>query len=176
GVVEVFTRNPTDKAELDLTAGYGNYDAWSAAVYAAGPLTEQLLANCSAYWSNQSDGWGRNATTGAPAFRSRAYGTRIKFLWTESDRTNALLTLDFDKTVAQQGLGFMAFRGTGSLDPLPPFPNGGFAAAPGYYDPSENFDSGGDVRQFGASLKMTRDFDRLRLVSISAYRDTRNDY
>ena len=30
-----------------------------------------------------------------------------------------MLTLDFDKTVAQQGLGFMPFPGTGSLDPLP---------------------------------------------------------
>ena len=70
----------------------------------------------------------------------------------------------------------MAFPGTGSLDPLPPFPNGGFPPAQGYYDPTENFDSNGDVRQYGASLKITHDFDWSRLVSISAYRDTRNDY
>src|SRR5262249_43947569 len=110
------------------------------------------------------------------AFASRQYGTRVKFLWNESDRTHALLTLDFDKTVAQQGLGFMAFPGTGTLDPLPPFPNGGFPPARGYYDPTENVDSEGDVRQYGASLKVTHDFDRARLVSISAYRDTRNHY
>ena len=135
-----------------------------------------LLANVSAYWSDQSEGWGRNVTTGVPTFRSREYGARIKFLWNESERTNALLTLDFDKTVAQQGLGFMAFPGTGSLNPLPPFPNGGIPPAPGYYDPIEDFDSNGDVRQYGASLKVTHDFDWARLVSISAYRDTRNDY
>src|SRR6185295_5949067 len=66
--------------------------------------------------------------------------------------------------------------GTRSLNPLPPFPNGGFPPAPGFYDPTENFDSEGEVRQYGASLKITHDFDWSRLVSISAYRDTRNDY
>ena len=176
GVVQVFTRSPTDESELELRAGLGNYDTGSADMYAGGPLTQQLLANVSAYWSNQSAGWGRNATTGAAAFKSRDYGARVKFLWNESERTNALLTLDYAKTDTQQGLGFMAFPGTGSLNPLPPFPNGGFSPAPGYYDPIENFDSNGDVRQYGASLNVTHDFDRARLVSISAYRDTRNDY
>jgi iron complex outermembrane recepter protein len=176
GVVQLFTHNPADKPELKITAGYGNYDTWSADLYASGPLTKQLLANASAYWSNQSEGWGRNATTGVPTFRSHAYGTRIKFLWNETESTNALLTFDFDKTATQQGLGFTAFPGTGSLDPLPPFPNGGFAPAPGYYDPTENFDSGGEVRQYGVSAKITHDFTGSQLVSISAYRDTRNNY
>src|SRR5262245_3044098 len=81
GVVQVFTRNPTDRPELETRVGYGNYHAWSADVYASGPLTQQLLANFSAYWSDQSEGWGRNVTTGVPTFRSRAYGTRVKLLW-----------------------------------------------------------------------------------------------
>jgi len=176
GVVQVFTRNPTVRPELEVTAGYGNYDTWSADMYASGPLAKQLLANVSAYWSDQFEGWGRNVTTGVPAFRSRDYGARIKFLWNATDRTNALATFDFDKTVTQQGLGFRAFPGTGSLDPLPPFPNGGFPPASGYYDPNENFNSNGDDRQYGASLKITSDLDWARLVSISAYRDTRADY
>jgi iron complex outermembrane recepter protein len=176
GVVQVFTRNPADNPELQVTAGRGNYDTWSGDLYASGPLTQRLLANVSAYWSDQSAGWGRNVTTGNPAFTSREYGTRIKFLWNETARTNALLTLDFEKSETQQGLGFMAFPGSGSLDPLPPFPNGGFPPARGYYDPTENFASSGDVRQYGASLKLTHDFDGSRLLSLSAYRDTRNDY
>src|SRR5262245_46735626 len=126
GVVQVFTRTPTDQPELEITAGYSNYDTWSAGFYAGGSLTKQLLANASVYWSDQSGSWGRNVTTGVPAFKSRHRGGRIKLLWNESDQTNALLTLDFDKTITQQGLGFMAFPDTGSLNPLPPFPNGGF--------------------------------------------------
>ena len=176
GVVQIFTRSPTNRPELAATAGYGNYDTWSADVYANGPLAPQLLANVSAYGSNQSEGWGRNATTGVPTFRSRHYGGRTKLLWSAADRTDVLFTIDFDKTVTQQGLGFMAFPGTGSLNPVPPFPNGGFPPAPGYYDPVENFNSEGTDRQYGASLKITHDFDRARLVSISAYRDTRAEY
>jgi iron complex outermembrane recepter protein len=70
----------------------------------------------------------------------------------------------------------MAFPGTGSLNPVPPFPNGGFAPAPGYYDPIESLDTEGSTRQYGASLKLAHDFGGSRLVSISAYRDTRNEY
>ncbi|MBV8806166.1 MAG: TonB-dependent receptor, partial [Sinobacteraceae bacterium] len=51
-----------------------------------------------------------------------------------------------------------------------------FPPASGYYDPNENFNSDGNDRQFGVSLKITHDFDWSRLVSISAYRDTRADY
>jgi iron complex outermembrane receptor protein len=176
GVVQVFTRTPSDKPELKITAGYGNYDTWSSDLYAGGRLTDGLLANVSVYWSDQADGWGRNITTGVPAFRFRDEGARIKFLWNESDRTTALLTLDFDKTVTQQGLGFRAFAGTGSLDPAPPFPNGGFAGAAGYYDPNENFNSNGNDRQYGAAVKIAHEFAWSDFVSISAYRDTRADY
>jgi iron complex outermembrane recepter protein len=175
GVVQVFTQNPTETPELRVTAGYANYDTWCADTYASGPLTKQLTANVSAYWSNQSAGWGRNVTTGVPDFRSHDYGTRIKFLWSESDRTVALLTFDFDKTVTQEGIGSRAFAGTGSFDPLPPFPNGGFPPAPGYYDLNSGDNSDGIARQYGVSLKITHNFDWSSLISISAYRDTRAD-
>lgn len=176
GVVQVFTRNPTGQPELKVTAGYANYDTPSAGLYANGPLSSQLLGNLSLDWSDQSQGWGRNITTGAQAFKSRDYSLRSKLLWTGAGTTRALLTLDYSNTVTQEGLGFRAFAGTGALDPLPPFPNGGFAPAAGYYDPDENFNSHGSDRQFGASLKITQDFNWADLVSTSAYRDTRADY
>ena len=175
GVVQVFTKNPSETPEMNVSAGYGNYDTWSADTYASGPLTKQVLANISAYWSNQSEGWGRNVTTGAPTFRFRESGSRIKFLWRGLERTVALLTFDFDKTVTQEGVSFSAFAGTGSLDPLPPFPNGGFPPAPGYYDLNEGENSDGSARQYGTSLKITHAFAWAHLVSISAYRNTRVD-
>jgi len=176
GVVQVFTRNPTAQPEFESRVGYGNYDTWLANTYASGPLSEHLLANVAAYWTNQSEGWGRNLTTGVPTFRFREYGGRIKLLWTPIERTSVLLNLDFDKTILQEGLGFRPWPGTGSLDPVPPFPNGGFPGAAGYYDTTENFNSNGNDRQYGASLKITHEFDRSRLVSVSAYRDTQAEY
>ena len=176
GVVQVITKNPTDTREWQFSAGYGNYDTSSADLYANGAIASQLLANVSLYWSNQSEGWGRNITTETPAFRSRDYGGRAKLLWQGQERTSALLSFDYDLTVTQQGLGFRAFPGTGSLNPLPPFPNGGIPPAPDYYDPNENFNSNGSDRQFGVSLKVSEDFENSHLVSVSAYRDTRADY
>jgi hypothetical protein len=94
-------------------------------------------------------------------------------LWNESERTNALLTLDFDSTVAQQGLGFNGIPGTGSLNPLPRSRTGGFLLLPATTTEREFRFREGDVRQYGASLKIAHDFDWSRLVSLSAYRDTR---
>jgi len=176
GVVQVFTRDPTPDPVLEVRAGLGNYDTLSADTYATGRLAEHLLANMSAYWSNQSGGWGRNVSTGLPTFKFRDYGGRVKLLWSGIERASALLTLDFDKTIAQQGVGFVAWPGTNSLDPLPPLPNGGFSSPPGYYDTRENLQSNGNNRQFGASLKLTANLEALRIVSISAYRDIRSDY
>ena len=176
GVVQVYTRNPSPDPKIEVRLGYGNYDTGSGDIYASGPLTEELLANVAAYWSDQAEGWGRNATTGVPTFKSRDYGGRAKFLWTPAAHTSALLSIDFDKTIAQQGVGFEAWPGTGSLDPLPPLPNGGFEAAPGYYDLREDFASGDNDRQYGTSLKLAQSFDSSRLVSISAYRDILADY
>ena len=176
GVVQIFTRDPTDKPELETRFGYGNYDTWSANTYASGPLAPGLLANIAAYWSDQREGWGRNTTTGLPTFKSHDYGGRIKFLATPADSTSVLLNLDFDQTVTDQGIGFKPWSGTGSLDPLPPFPNGGFLPAPGYYDLRESLPSDGQDRQLGASLKVSQELPWFRLVSISAYRDTHVDY
>ena len=72
GVVQVFTRSPTDKPELEFTAGYGNYDTWSANMYASGPLAPQLLANVSVYWSNQSEGRGVEIPQPGPRLSGRA--------------------------------------------------------------------------------------------------------
>jgi len=176
GVVQIFTRDPLDQPEFEARVGYGNYQTWSADSYATGPLAANLLANVAAYWTDQAEGWGRNVTNGAPTFRYREKGGRVKFLWKPTERTSVLLNLDFDKSASQEGVGFAAWPGTGSLDPLPPFPNGGFAPAPGYYDLRENYNSDGNDRQDGESLKVTQDFDWSRVVSISAYRDTRGDY
>ncbi len=175
GVVQIFTRNPTPRPELEVRVGYGNYDTWLADAYANSPLSEHVLANVAVYWSNQAAGWGKNQTTGLPTFRFRDNGGRVKVLWTPTEGTGVLVSLDFNRTVFQQPLGFQAWPGTGSLDPLPPFHPGGLPPAPGYYDLTENFNSGANDRQYGASLKLTQTLDWGRIVSISAYRDTRGD-
>jgi len=173
GVVQVRTRDPSSTPSFDASAGYGNYDTKSGSIYATGGLLPTLSANIAIYGAQQSNGWGHEVVTGQPSFTGWDWGGRIKFLWQPSDATSVLFTVDTDRTRTQEGLGFHAAPGTGTLNPLPPYPNGGFPGPSGFYDTNENLATYSINRQGGASLKVTQDFDVARLVSITAWRYTR---
>jgi iron complex outermembrane receptor protein len=167
GVIQVFTKNPTAQPELDLTAGYARFNAGSGSAYATGGLTDNLAANIALYGGNQGEGWGHNVTTGNPAFdTNRYYGGRIKFLWTPTQETTVLFAVDHDDTKSDEGF-YGPVKGTVGA---------GFYPAPsGFYDLSDHNDPFWDVKQTGASLKVTQDMQWSRLVSISGYRRT-NQY
>ena len=164
GVIQVFTRNPTPTPSLDFNLGYANYDTQSGSMYASAAVLDDLNGNLSLYGSDQHNGWGRNLTTGAPAFNdSRFYGGRVKFLWTPTGQTTALLALDHDDTRSSEGYYRPAYGTVGA----------GFYPAPaGYYDLVDHTNPYFDVKQGGASLKVTQDTDWARVVSISAWRST----
>jgi iron complex outermembrane receptor protein len=172
GVVQIFTRNPTPDPTLELTVGLANYNTKSGAFYASGPVTSTLSANLSIDGTDQSEGWGRYALTGAPAFTGWEYGGRTKLLWTPVAGTSVLLAADYRNLRNEEGLNFRAFPGTGSLNPFPP-PSGGFPPPAGYYDNNQNLETYTLTRQSGVSVKLTSDFDLARLVSITAWRFTK---
>jgi iron complex outermembrane recepter protein len=173
GIVQIYTRDPSNTPAAEVTAGYANYDTKSGSIYATGPLTDTLSANLALDGSQQSDGWGRDDLTGAEAFTGWEYGGRAKLLWTPTTATDVLLNVDYDNLRTEEGLDLRAFPGTGSLDPLPPIPNGGFPPPVGYYDNDQNFDSHSITRQSGASLRIASDLGWARLVSISSTRFTK---
>jgi iron complex outermembrane receptor protein len=167
GVIQVNTRNPSDAPALDMNLGYASYDTPSGSMYATGALTQGLSANVSLYGSDQGNGWGHNLTTGESAFKdNRFYGGRIKLLWTPSEKTSVLLTLDHDDTKSSEGFYRPQFGTVGA----------GFYPAPaGFYDLVDHTNPYWDVKQGGVSLKVMQDIDWARLVSISAYRSTEQE-
>ena len=174
GVVQVFTRNPSAKPEFEINAGIGNYQTYAGNLYASGG-TDKLSANIALYGSDQIQGWGRNTYTGQPTFTAWDGGGRIKVLWTPSDSTTLLLNGDFDVSRQGEGLGYQPRPGTGSLNPVPPFPNGGFPPS-SWYNNIENWLSFSRVRQQGVSLKLTQDLGFAQLVNITAWRFTKTYY
>jgi iron complex outermembrane receptor protein len=164
GVVQVRTRDPTTTPELELRAGYGNYDAFTGSLYANGSLTTTLAANVSLYGADQGQGWGHNVTTNAPAFETNHYyGGRAKFLWTPGDALSFLLAVDFDDNKSSEGFYRPAYGTVGA----------GFYPSPsGYYDLVDWTDPYWITKQSGVSLKITAELSWARLVSISADRST----
>ncbi|MET0164367.1 MAG: TonB-dependent receptor, partial [Vicinamibacterales bacterium] len=164
GVIQVFTKNPDPEPAMDVALGYANYDTFSGSAYATGGLSDTLSANIAVYGGDQGSGWGDNLTTGNDAFETNEYyGGRVKLLWSPSDATSVLLAFDHDKTKSSQGF-YRPVHGTVGA---------GFYPAPdGWYDMVDNTDPFWEVKQSGASLKITQDLSWSKLVSITAYRDT----
>jgi iron complex outermembrane recepter protein len=166
GVIQIHTKDPSRTPEVDVTAGYANYDTLSQSVYATGGLTSQLSGNIAGYWSRQSDGWGRNLVTGSPSFINHDEGGRIKLLWTPTDRTTVLLALDHDETDLQQGINYRGAPGT--------LTQGGFPAPAGYYDYYSPFNDDGTLYTTGVMLKATQDYGWANLIDITSWRTSQN--
>ncbi|MET0985243.1 MAG: TonB-dependent receptor, partial [Steroidobacteraceae bacterium] len=166
GVIQVFTKNPTQEPALDVSLGYGNYDTKTGSFYATGGLSDTLSANIAAYGGDQGSGWGDNPTTGKDAFETnKYYGGRVKLLWEPSDATSVLFNLDHDNTKSSQGF-YGPVKGTVGA--------GGLYAPPDdYYDLVDHMDPYWRVKQTGGSVKITQELNNFgKLVSVSAYRDS----
>jgi iron complex outermembrane recepter protein len=165
GVIQVYTRNPSSTPSIEVTGGYANYNTTSSSLYVTGPLAPTLAANVSLYQSNQQDGWGTDFTTGSPTYRGWDNGGRAKLLWTPTDRFSALLTYDLDRTSTGEGIAYTPAAGTVAVPGIP--------GPSGYYNTLGNINSQSTNEQQGVSLKLTSDFDWSKLVSISAWRQTK---
>jgi iron complex outermembrane receptor protein len=166
GVVQVHTKNPSPTPELDIETGYANYNTPSVSLYASGELASGLAANLALYSEDQEQGWGRDVTTGAQAFDNRYYGGRVKFLWVPRDSLSFLLNVDYDNTKSSEGF-YSAAYGTVSA--------GFYPSPPGFYDLVAWINPYWIAKQSGESLKVTTEMGWSSLVSISAYRYTRQE-
>jgi iron complex outermembrane receptor protein len=164
GVIQVFTKNPTPEPKFDASLGYANYNTISGSLYATGKISEKLTANIAGYSEKQTDGWGKNLTTGADAYTQHNYGGRAKLLWDVGENTSVLFNADYDDYFNQQAVFFRPAPGTRSsagATSVPP---------PGDYDSLENLNPTAAVKQYGGSIKAKHAFAGADFVSISAYR------
>ena len=164
GVINVFTKNPSDEHKVDFSVGAANYGDYSGSFYVSGKLSDRVSANLAAYADKQNNGWGRDFTTGLPSYRQHNYGARTKFLFNLDDKTSVLLNADYDDYFNQQAVFFRPAPGTISSAGVTSIPPAGI------YDTIENIDPIAAAKQYGASAKLTHDFAAARLVSITAYR------
>jgi iron complex outermembrane receptor protein len=191
GVVQVFTKDPSEDAKLDLTLNYGNYNTLGGALYATGSLMDNVTANLSLYSEKQHDGWGDNLNLLIPTYRQHNHGGRAKLNWKVGDKTTILFAADYDDYFNQQAVYFRPTPGTytaaatgGSTARLPwttsladagnrPVPS--LSVPPsGRYDTNEALDPIASVKMYGGSAKITHEFDTLTLKSITAYRNTKS--
>jgi iron complex outermembrane receptor protein len=161
GVIQVFTKDPSQTPTLDVTAGYATYDTTSGAIYANVPISQSISSNISLYGGKQNNGWGTNWGTGNPAFDGNNYGGRFKVLGELGADTQVLASVFYDRTTTQEGDAYAESEGEKSL--------GGFEHVGGFYDLDSHIDPFSREEQWGTSAKITHDLGFAQLISISAY-------
>lgn len=200
GVISVYTKDPSQDAELEARVGYGNYQTMDAKLYANLPLTDTLAANFSASYHNQDQGWGRNKKLanqldtsegylpgGEDYWKGRSISLRGKLLWEPTTSTSVKLIGYYQSSWSQIGIYSRPFPGTvgGSPDPahnngaaLPPYAPSPSQVLPelGFYDVSLAEKQYDDSKGWGVSGRVDQELGFADFVSITAYRSNNELY
>ena len=165
GLIQITTRDPTQKPTVDLQAGYGDYDTSKINLYAAGGLTDNLAANISVQASHQGDGYGTNLYNDKPVnYVDLDVQSRSKVIWTPSSQTK--LTAVFDYSNIREDLPFRLEPGS------TPAAFTGPAYGGTVWDTDDDEPANLSIQTGGASLKAEQELPFMRLSDTVAYRET----
>lgn len=161
GVIQIFTRLPTQEFRLTAKAGYESYNTYFGSVFVSGGLAKGLSVSISAMARTQTDGWTRNIVLNKEADKGRSYTIRPKILWDLDGRTSVLLGGEISFSNYTYGANNSILPGTISAFGAPGVQN---------YDQQVNLPTSNDRPTRAAYLKIDHDFGSAELISISAYR------
>ena len=167
GVIQVVTKDPSQKASVDVSGGYANYDTFTGNLYATAGLTSNLAADVAVYWNHQGNGWGHNLLTGDQIYKGKDLAARSKIMWTPTDTTTVRLSVDYGKSVSTFGFGLKPVPGRTAI--------GGFGF-PGFYDVNENFKDLSTTTRYATALQITQDVKFATLTSTTAYQSVKPRY
>jgi iron complex outermembrane receptor protein len=161
GVVQIITRRPSHNPLIEAYVGYGNYDTREAGGYATTGLGDNVAVDVAVQYKNQLDGWGRNTLLNQDIFKGKEFSVRSKLLFTPDDKTEITLTGDYN----------FARNSFNTFNRPPGIPDlDGVVRNPARYDANGNVPADSEAKTRGVALRMERDLNFARLVSISAYR------
>ena len=167
GVVSIHTRRPSHDPELDISAGYGNFDTVNASIYGTTGLSDTVAVNFAASLHDQQEGYGLNIRTGADVFKSQSHSARGSLLWEPSDRTTLRLIADWAHEKGDVGLHVTILPDTIAV---------GGQGYPGRYRTTSVPGDFQESNQWGLSARLDHDLEFARFASITAYRYAENDY
>ena len=161
GAVSFYSRNPslTDNDGY-VTAGFGNYSAYSVNAAGGGPLVDNKIGLRAAVMYEKRDGWVHSIVPGVePLNGVDALAGRLTLLAKPNDRLTATLKLSFSKSGGTP-YGAHALN----VDP------GYYAGTIDWFDNGAKYAVHKDIRNDGVSLKLDYAIaDHLTLTSVSGF-------
>ena len=165
GAIQITTSTPTQTPHGNFSLSYGNYGILDGTAYISGGIANNLAADLSFTGITQSQGFGKNLTTGAPNYRTdHDIDFRSKWVWTPTKDTMVTFIADYNN-----------FRDNDNA--LSPYPGriSGFTGLP---DPNLGYNSVDNVAygqhgwDGGLSLRLQQDVGAVRLSSLTAVRQS----
>ncbi len=170
GAISVATNAPTDEWEGDAKARFGNYGEQYYEAMVNAPLGPDLAGRIT-FVDNRSDGWLRDAATGARYDRDGDWGTRAQLRWRAPGDTTVRLIYEHEELSQppRPAIGIASMPASPGLPPYPSDPSTWHSpfTAPLLNDAvdareTRNFD--------GLTLRVEHAFSFGDFTSITAYR------
>lgn len=171
GVVSITSKKPSETLEGYLEAGYGNYDQTRLKGSISGPLIDNLLAASFSAVYDDRDAYIDNKFRHADADGSHQKSARGALLFTPSENTEFLFSVDYRKvTQRSKSMETLRYNPDGIPAQLGVTPN---------VDPKDrnvfsNYLGEERLEAWGGMLKTTIHFDGVDLVGVTGYRE--HDY
>ena len=171
GAVNFYSKNPSlSETEGYVTAGVGNYSAYSVKAAAGGPLIDNVLAVRAAVMYDKRDGWTRSVVPGVESLNGvDALAGRVTLLY----KPNDALTTQLKVAVSRSGgtpYGVHALN----VDPTPQQPDGtggtGYTGHISWFDTGSKYAVHKDIHNDSAALKIDWRFaEHATLTSVTGY-------
>jgi iron complex outermembrane receptor protein len=162
GVIQVVTKDPSQKAEMDMSIGYENYDTINTNAYIAGGITDGLSAGVAILYRHRRDGWGTNLSIDESTPGESDLAIRGKMLFDDGNGTQIRLAGNFSHSI--DAIGYLQIV-PGARNVL----GQGYS---GEYNTTSDFNQSAFVKGAGGSLTIDHDFGGMKVASISAYQNT----
>ncbi|MDZ7896278.1 MAG: TonB-dependent receptor [Sphingobium sp.] len=180
GAIQMFTKDPGSRSEVNGSVGYANYDRWSGQLYASTPHSDTLAWNIAVAGTDQRDGWGKSLATGRDIFTEKFVTARSKLVWEPGDETKVKLVGFYAYSKGDIGMVNDRHSGTYASSaaivapgyPNPPVRLPSLADVPGanFYDTRNNLPQFARAEGYGGSLRIDQGLGFADLVSITGYR------
>ena len=160
GLIQITTKDPTQKFGGYVEAGYGSYNTASGDLYVAGGVAQSVAADLSVHYQDQGTGFGRNAFTNSQVNKTKDLSARSKWVFAPSETTSIKLVFDYEhQNFAQAYVPAPGTKPPGDV-PYTGDPQG----MNGIFDPF------GTLNQGGASIQVRQDLGYAEFVSLTGFR------
>src|SRR5260370_39732376 len=79
GLIQITTKDPTQKFGGYVDAGYGSYNTATGDLYVTGGVAQSVAADLSGHYQDQGTGFGRNAFTKTESNKTKQLSGRSKW-------------------------------------------------------------------------------------------------